>query len=198
MNNSENYFISVEQAREKISQLIEPVSGFERKSLLQALNRVLDEDVLATFATPPYDNSAMDGYALALDSENNAQLQTPLEIIGTSFAGHPFEQTVQAGQAVRIMTGAKVPTGANAVVMQEETDKIDDNKIHILKQPKIAQNIRFTGEDLKSGDTILHKGKKISPTDLAYLATQGIAEVTVKRRLRAAFFSTGDELCSLM
>ena len=196
MNNSENYFITVEQAREKISQLIEPVSGFERKNLLQALNRVLDEDILATFATPPYDNSAMDGYALAVDENNSSDLNN-LQVIGSSFAGHPFEQTVQPGQAVRIMTGAKVPMGANAVVMQENTEKTDDNTIKVLKDVKIAENIRFTGEDLKSGDVILQKGKKLSPTDLAYLATQGIAEVTVKRRLRAAFFSTGDELCSM-
>jgi len=196
MNNSENYFITVEQAREKISQLIDPISGFERKNLFQALNRVLDEDILATFATPPYDNSAMDGYALALD-ENNSEEQIVLELIGTSFAGHPFEQIVQPGQTVRIMTGAKVPTGANAVVMQENTEKTDENTIKVLKLPKISENIRFIGEDLKSGDIILPKGKKLSPTDLAYLATQGIAEVTVKRRLRAAFFSTGDELCSM-
>jgi molybdopterin molybdotransferase len=196
MNHSENYFISVDQAHEKISQLIIPVSGFERKSLMQALNRVLDEDIIATFATPPYDNSAMDGYALVID-KNNAEDLTKLEVIGTSFAGHPFEQTVQPGQAVRIMTGAKVPAGANAVVIQENTEKLDKNNILIQKLPKMGENIRFIGEDLKSGDVILPKGKKLSPTDLAYLASQGIAEVTVKRKLRAAFFSTGDELCSM-
>ncbi|MFK5892082.1 MAG: molybdopterin molybdotransferase MoeA [Pseudomonadota bacterium] len=196
MDNSENYFISVDQARDKISQLIQPVTGFECKSLMQALNCILDEDILATFATPPYDNSAMDGYAIAFDNQDLEELSS-LELIGTSSAGHPFDKTVNTGQVVRIMTGAKVPEGANAVIMQEKTAKTDDGNIKILNLPKIGENIRYTGEDLQSGDTILSKGKQLSPTDLAYLATQGISNVTVKRKLRAAFFSTGDELCSM-
>ncbi len=196
MTNSDNYFISIEQARDKVSQLIEPISGFERKSLLQSLNYVLDQDVFASFSTPPYDNSAMDGYALYIDSSNNINPEF-YELIGTSMAGHPFSGEVKSGQMVRIMTGAKVPTGANAVVMQENTEKLSEHKIKITIAVKTGENIRCTGEDLKTGQTILAKGKKLSPTDLAYLATQGISEVTVKRKLRAAFFSTGDELCSM-
>jgi len=196
MTTNKDFFLSIEEAKEKMSAAITPISGFERLNVRLALNRILAEDVIATFATPPYDNSGMDGYAFrSIDAKGNESIS--LDLIGTSFAGHPFEDEVQTGQAVRIMTGAKVPAGADTVVMQEDTSKTDENTVKINKIPVKDSNIRHIGDDLNNGDTILSAGKKLSPTDLAYLASQGVAEVTVKRKARVAFFSTGDELRSL-
>jgi len=196
MSKQNDFFLSIEQAKEKMAAAITPIQGFERLNVRHALNRILSEDVIATFATPPYDNSGMDGYAFRhTDAAGNSNVK--LTLIGTSLAGHPFDGEVAEGQAVRIMTGAKVPSGADTVVMQEDTEKPDENNVIIHKIPAVDSNIRHIGDDLNSGETILSKGKKLSPTDLAYLASQGVAEVTVKRKARVAFFSTGDELRSL-
>lgn len=191
-----NFFLSIEQAKENMSAAIQPIQGFERLSVRHALNRILAEDVIATFATPPYDNSGMDGYAFRSEDAQGKNSIT-LKLVGASLAGHPFEGELSTGEAVRITTGAKVPAGADTVVMQEETEKPDDKSISILQIPAVDSHIRHVGEDLNTGDVILTAGKKLSPTDLAYLASQGVAEVTVKRKVRAAFFSTGDELRSL-
>jgi len=196
MNTQNDFFLTIDQAKEKMSAAITPIQGFEKLGVRHALNRILAEDIIATFATPPYDNSGMDGYAFRrIDTADQQSLS--LTLIGTSFAGHPFEGEVAAGQAVRIMTGAKVPTGADTVVMQEDTEKTDDDTVIINKIPAADANIRHIGDDLNSGETILKAGKKLSPTDLAYLASQGVAEVSVNRKVRAAFFSTGDELRSI-
>ena len=189
--NPNNYFIRIEQAREKIAQLIKPIQGFEQVDLMQALNRVLDETVQARFATPPFDNSAMDGYALRRHDQDRYTL------CDTSFAGHPSDYELQPGECVRIMTGAQIPPNCDAVVMQEYTEKVDEQTILVKKAPKAGENIRYTGEDLNPGDTVIACGKRLSPSDLAYLASQGVGEVRVKRRPRVAFFSTGDELCAL-
>ena len=182
-SNKANYFLNIEEARLQISQQIKPVIETETIPLMASLNRILANDVIADFATPPYNNSAMDGYALHTDSCSN-QDSIELVIVGHSLAGHPFDGKVNAGETVRIMTGAKIPDGVNTVIMQELTEKVNDNRIKLTKTPGLNDNIRFMGEDLSIGDSVLTTGKKLSPTDLAYLATQGISDVIVKRKVK--------------
>jgi molybdopterin molybdotransferase len=196
MSQNDNFFLSVSQVQQKIINDIRPVDGHERVDLRHALGRILAEDVKAAFDTPPEDNSGMDGYAFrSEDIKNNKTLS--LKLVGQSLAGHPYHGTVESCQAIRIMTGAKVPDSTDTVVMQEHTETTSDDTLLITTVPRAFSNVRKAGDDLKTGETFLAAGKKLSPTDLAFLATQGIAEVTVSRRLKVAFFSTGDELRSI-
>ncbi len=196
MSQNNNLFLTVSEVQRRIISDIQAVKGFERVDLRHALDRILAEDVTATFNTPPCDNSGMDGYAFK-SSDINDQSTLTLKIAGQSFAGHPYSGTVRSGEAIRIMTGAQVPADVDTVVMQEHTEKPDDDSITITTLPKPYANVRKEGDDLKTGQTFLACGKKLSPADLAFLATQGIAEVMVSRKLRVAFFSTGDELRSI-
>src|SRR5581483_8887397 len=153
------------------------------------------EDVLSPIDVPGHDNSAMDGYAvrfadLAQDGE------TALELIGASFAGKPFEGTVGAGQAVRIMTGGVLPQGADTVIMQERA-RVSGNKVAVTAVAKKGTNTRKAGEDLRAGQPALRRGQPLRPAEIGLLASLGIGEVSVYRRLRVAFFSTGDELVSI-
>lgn len=191
-----NLFLSVSEVQNRIISDIQPVAGFERVDLRHALNRILAEDVTATFNTPPCDNSGMDGYAFK-SSDIGEKSELTLKMVGQSFAGHPYTGQIQSGEAIRIMTGAQVPDGVDTVVMQEHTKTPEEGTVIITTIPKPYANVRKEGDDLKTGQIFLAKGKKLSPTDLAFLATQGIAEVTVSRKLRVAFFSTGDELRSI-
>lgn len=196
MSQNDNLFLSVSEVQQKIINDIRPVEGFEQLDLRHALGRILAVDVKAGFDTPPEDNSGMDGYAFrSEDIKDHKSLS--LKLVGQSFAGHPFHGTVESGQAIRIMTGAKVPDSTDTVVMQEHTETPSDDTLLITTVPEAFANVRKAGDDLKTGETFLAAGKKLSPTDLAFLATQGIAEVTVSRRLKVAFFSTGDELRSI-
>ncbi|MDH5777887.1 MAG: molybdopterin molybdotransferase MoeA, partial [Gammaproteobacteria bacterium] len=161
-------------------------------AIRDSLNRILAEDVISPINVPPYDNSAMDGYAV-LTSDIPSSGETTLKVTGESFAGIPFTGEVKSGEAIRIMTGAKVPTGADCVIMQEQVQR-DGDIISIGSGHTKNQNIRFIGEDIKQGGAALTPGKKIDAAELGLLASLGIPEVTVKRKLRVAFFSTGDEL----
>ncbi|HZP92030.1 MAG TPA: gephyrin-like molybdotransferase Glp [Burkholderiales bacterium] len=185
----------VDKAREYIRAFLTPVSGVERLHIRSALGRVLAEDVLSPIDVPGHDNSAMDGYAvrfadLAQDGE------TALELIGASFAGKPFEGTVGAGQAVRIMTGGVLPQGADTVIMQERA-RVSGNKVAVTAVAKKGTNTRKAGEDLRAGQPALRRGQPLRPAEIGLLASLGIGEVSVYRRLRVAFFSTGDELVSI-
>jgi len=199
MSQNENQFLSVSEVQKRIISDIKAIDGTEQISLRQALNRILAKDITATFDTPPCDNSGMDGYAFSSNelSDIAGQSSLTLSIAGQSFAGHPYTGKIASGEAIRIMTGAQVPEGVDTVVMQEHTETPDDNTVKITTIPKPFANVRKAGDDLKTGQTFLARGKKLSPTDLAFLATQGIAEVQVTRKLRVAFFSTGDELRSI-
>lgn len=184
--------LSVAQARDRIQSLLTPCQEKERVTLRDSLDRVLAEDVLSTINVPPYDNSAMDGYAVHF-ADLPATGTGELELIGTAFAGNPFSGHLQSGQCVRIMTGAVLPDGADSVIMQEHVEQAGEH-IRIGSSHKQAQNVRYRGEDIKAGGAVLHAGKKIEAAELGLLASLGIAEVYVQRRLRIAFFSTGDEL----
>ncbi|WP_417499992.1 bifunctional molybdopterin-guanine dinucleotide biosynthesis adaptor protein MobB/molybdopterin molybdotransferase MoeA [Methylophaga sp.] len=186
--------LTVEQARQRIHDLLSPISGWQKVSLRQALGQVLHQSVVSPSQVPPYNNSAMDGYALRSADIKNAPFS--LNNVGVAFAGKPYQGHVEAGQCIRIMTGAKIPDGCDTVVMQEQVES-DNQTITIHTDVKAGQNVRLAGEDIDCGDTVLPAGRRLTPADLGLLASLGIAEVVTYRPLRVAFFSTGDELCGL-
>ena len=187
--------LPVERAREVIRAATTPISDTELLDLRAALGRILAEDIIAPIDVPAHDNSAMDGYAVRSADLPREQPKTFTEI-GASFAGRPFHGEVGADQCVRIMTGAVMPQGADTVVMQEHVHS-DGHFITIPAGQVAGQNRRRAGEDLQKGTPALHRGKFIRPADLGLLASLGIAQVKVVRRLKVAFFSTGDELRGL-
>jgi molybdopterin molybdotransferase len=187
--------VSVDDALQRIRAALTPISGFERCPLRDAHRRIVAEPVISPLNVPPYINSAMDGYAL-LANDLPASGEVTLEVIGSSFAGTPYEGSLQSGQAVRIMTGAMVPDGADTVVMQELARR-DGDRVTIEGGRRAGENVRHIGEDIARGGVVLVPGQKIRAPELGLLASLGIAEVTVRRRLRVATFSTGDELCSI-
>ncbi len=162
----------------------------EQIALSQACGRILAEDIVSPMAVPPHNNSAMDGYALRHADLEKSQT---LPIAGESLAGHPFKDIVPEGYCLRIMTGAPVPAELDTVIMQEHTETTDSG-IHFLKIPKPGANVRCAGEDIQSGSLVLPKGRRLRPQDLGLLASLGIAEIAVQRKLKVAIFSTGDEL----
>ena len=182
----------VAKARAFIHQFLQPVSGVVRVPIRDALGRVLAEDILSPVNVPAHRNSAMDGWALR-GADLKAEGETTLEEIGASFAGRPFNGRVGPGQCVRIMTGGVVPEGADTVVMQERA-KANGKAVAFAPGQKTGQNVREAGEDLRAGAVALRRGRIVRPAELGLVASLGIGEVAVHRRLRVAFFSTGDEL----
>lgn len=187
--------LTVEQARGKIHESMTAVDGLESVAIRSALGRILATPILSPINVPSHTNSAMDGYAVNR-RELPASGQQTLTVCGTALAGHPLEFEVKAGQCARIMTGAMLPLGTDTVIMQEHVER-DGDVISIDNRSKPGQHVRQAGEDLSTGQTVLEAGRFISPADLGLLASLGIAEVQVKRKLRVAFFSTGDELRSI-
>jgi molybdopterin molybdotransferase len=188
--------LPVAKAQEVIQSFIRPISGIEKVAIRSALERVLAADIVSPINVPAHDNSAMDGYAFAGAQMTQGELQ--LQVVGTAFAGRAFEGEVGPGQCVRIMTGAVMPAGCDTVVPQEFTRPLADDAIIIpAGLLKTGDNRRFAGEDLARGQAALKQGRILRPADLGMLASLGIAEVPVQRRLRVAFFSTGDELRSI-
>lgn len=162
----------------------------EQLPLPEALDRILAEEIVSPLSVPPFDNSAMDGYAVRLA---DLAAGAPLAVAGKAFAGQPYQGDWPAGHCIRIMTGAPVPEGTEAVVMQEET-QVEGELVRFLTQPRPGQNIRRRGEDLAEGARVLAAGLRLSPRELPLLASLGIASVRVRRPLKVAIFSTGDEL----
>ncbi|MDH5785275.1 MAG: molybdopterin molybdotransferase MoeA [Chromatiales bacterium] len=187
--------LSVSEALQRIRSALKPVVGFERCALRDAHRRTVALPVTSPLNVPAYINSAMDGYALN-SADIPATGEITLQVTGSSFAGTPFNGTVKTGQAVRIMTGAVVPDGADTVVMQELA-KRDGEQVTIGCGHKAGENVRHIGEDIAKGGVVLTPGQRIRAPELGLLASLGVAEVTVRRRLRVATFSTGDELCSI-
>jgi len=188
-------WMPIAQARKQMLGAMRPIEGFESVALRDALNRVLDRDVVAPFDVPAHDNCAMDGYALRM-ADLKAGAATRLAVVGSAFAGTAFSGSVGAGQAVRVMTGAVLPRGADVVVPQEFV-QASDNDVEIPSGPRAGQNIRHAGEDLARGQPALRAGKRVGPAELGLLASLGVAEVAVRRRLRVAILSTGDEIASI-
>lgn len=187
--------LPVNQARTLIRQFLTPVATVECLALRSTLGRVLAADIVSPCNVPNHNNSAMDGYAYNAD-DASTEGETTLRIIGTAFAGRPFAGTINKGQCVRIMTGAVLPQGADTVIMQERVQASGDS-LQFSNPPVRAMNVRYAGEDLKQGQTVLPVGHIMRPADLGMIASLGIGEIKVFRKLRVAFFSTGDELISV-
>ncbi len=187
--------LSVSRARQFLLDTVQPVAGHERLFVREALGRVLAEDVISPVDVPAHDNSAMDGWAVR-HADLSPAGETRLKIVGTAFAGRPCEAKVGAGETARIMTGAMIPEGADCVVIQEVV-RVEGETIIVPPGQKPAQNIRRAGEDLQAGKPAIPAGKRLRPAELGVIASLGIAEISVRRRVRVALFSTGDELISL-
>ena len=188
--------LPVAQAQEFIARLVPRVEATEMLALRSALGRVLARDIVSAINVPAHDNSAMDGYALR-GSDLVPEGDTVLHAVGTGLAGQQFGGMVELGQCVRIMTGALMPAGLDSVVPQEFV-RVDGARVHVpAGVVRRGDNRRLAGEDLAAGEAALAAGRILSPADLGLLASLGQAEVPVRRRLRVAFFSTGDELRSI-
>ena len=185
----------VAKAREVIARFLQPVTATERVNVRAALGRVLAEDVVSPLNVPSHDNSAMDGYAVR-SADLKLDHEVTLKSAGSSFAGAPFKGVVAPGQCVRIMTGGVVPSGADTIIMQEHA-KGEGDRVTIGPGHKKGQNLRRAGEDLKAGQVALKHGVALRPAEIGLISSLGIGEVAVVRRLRVAFFSTGDELVSI-
>ena len=186
--------LHVDKAREAIKACLTPITETERLPIRAALGRILAQDIVPAIDVPAHDNSAMDGYALRFADLGSGD--TTLREIGAALAGRKFDGHVGPGECVRIMTGAVMPEGTDTVVIQESVQK-SGTAVLVPPGQKAGQNVRYAGEDLKVGAAVLSPGRKISAADLGLIASLGIGEVTVKRKLRVAFFSTGDELTSI-
>lgn len=188
--------LPVRDAQRIIREFVAPVRATEMVALRAALGRVLAADIVSPIDVPAHDNSAMDGFALrGADLPTDAPVR--LRVIGTAYAGRPFDGSPQPGECVRIMTGAVMPAGCDSVVPQEFVSVDADTMTIAPGTIRPGDNRRLAGEDLKAGSAALRSGKIVRPADLGLLASLGVAEVPVQRRLRVAFFSTGDELRSI-
>jgi molybdopterin molybdotransferase len=187
--------LHVDRAREAILACLAPVAGVERVATRAALGRILAEAIVPAFDVPAHDNSAMDGYAVRA-ADLKAEGETRLALIGSALAGRAFQGEARAGECVRVMTGAVLPQGTDTVVIQEVVQSAGD-AVLVPPGQKKGQNVRYAGEDLKTGVAVLRPGQVLRPAEVGLIASLGLAEVNVRRRLRVAFFSTGDELASI-
>ncbi len=184
---------SVSEARAAIAAALQPITQTQTVPLALALGRVLAADVVSPIDVPAHDNSAMDGYAFAA-ADLKTDAVTRLQAVGTVMAGTPHTGRIATGQALRIMTGAVMPEGLDTVV-PHELCRVDCLQVHIeAGVVRAGENRRRQGEDLGAGRPALQAGRLLKPADLGLIASLGIAEVTVRRRLRVALFSTGNEL----
>ena len=185
--------MSVAKAKAWITNFLKPIDQKETIHIKDALNRVVAEPIIATMNVPNHDNSAMDGYAMNIDLlPDHGPFK--LKVTGKLFAGNPLEGNLEG--ALRIMTGATIPYGLNAVIPQEHVE-LNEGVITFQTKPQANKNIRRAGEDIKTGQTILKNGRSIEPCDLGLLASLGIDSIKVYRKIKVAFFSTGDEIISL-
>lgn len=184
--------ISVSQVQQQIQDEIAPISDCVHININTGLNRILAKDIFATMNVPAFDNAAMDGFAFCA---KDLVLHQELTIVGQSHAGHPFSGKLQPGQAIRITTGAPMPNHADSVLPQElavlkDTSILTMNNISV----QAGQHRRLRGEDIAAGNKVMDKGRRLGPAELGMLASLGLSTVPVRRKLRVAIFSTGDEL----
>lgn len=184
--------LNMETALERIDAAVRPITDYEYSHLRGALNRNLAQSIVSPINVPAHTNSAMDGYAIR-GTDIPTEGQTTLAVVATVMAGRPTQLAIESGQCARIMTGAKMPEGTDTVIMQEHV-KVSDERIIIDANHKTGQNVRQAGEDLAIGEEVLMAGRRLTASDIGMLASLGISEVKITRRLRVAFFSTGDEL----
>ncbi len=195
-------FLPVQEALAKVLALFQTLPT-ETVPLDQSAGRILAEDVIANDSLPPFDNSGMDGYALKAADTSGANDRNPvsLRVIGEVAAGSVFDGTLRRGEAVRIMTGAPIPDGADAVIRIEDTgENYGDSQrplpdlVSIKAEVGPANAIRYAGSDLRAGQKILSAGRKIRPQEVGVLASLGVPQVPVYRRPKVGILATGDEL----
>jgi molybdopterin molybdotransferase len=191
----DNASLSCDEALARMISTVVPVAETETVAVRESLGRVLAAPIVSKFDVPSHTNSAMDGYAVRA-RDLPSQGTKVLHVVGVAFAGKPFNGTVSENEAVRIMTGAVVPPETNVVIMQEQVE-VNGEMVTIDDRHTDGQNVRAAGEDIAAGTTVLHCGREITPADLGLIASLGIADVEIKRRIRVAFLSTGDELRSV-
>lgn len=184
--------LTVDAARARILATITPIETRERLALREGLDRILAQAIVSPIDVPGHTNSAMDGFAL--NGTDLPQETTDLKLIGTAYAGRPFDGHCAQGECVSIMTGAPMPSGTDTVVMQEQTQRIAEDRVRIGPGHRPGQNVRQAGEDIAKGSMVLEPGRRLTPADLGIMASLGCGEISVRRRPRVAFFSTGDEL----
>jgi len=187
---SSNGLISLDTALSQMLSRISPLTESETLPLVACFGRVVAQDIISPLNVPGFDNSAMDGYAVRLAE---VQSGNALPVAGKAFAGQPFDGEWPAGTCIRIMTGAPIPAGCDAVVMQEQTEQTDAG-IRFTAEVRANQNIRRAGEDIRQGASVFTAGTKLTAAELPVIASLGIANVSVLRKVRVALFSTGDEL----
>lgn len=188
-----NPMMSLDAAKSMMLDKIAPSTAQELVLLEACLGRVLAQDIKSPLNMPPFDNSAMDGYALT--ANDLSEVET-LSVVGTSFAGAPYIGDVNKGECVRIMTGAKMPSGCDSVIMQELVT-VSGQNISVKNNVKVGQCVRHCGEEFAAGETVLTKGDVISARHIALIASLGFAKVPVIKKITVAIFSTGDELVAL-
>ena len=185
--------IAFEQAQAIVARVAgEHLLPAERVALARAHARVLAQDVIATVPQPPFDNSAMDGFALR-HADLRRDGATSLQLVGEQFAGTDLDLHIEAGQCTRITTGAPLPVGADTIVMKENT-RLEGDRVTVLVAPKSGAHLRRQGEDTRIGDHLLRIGESLTPSRIALAASQGLPELEVARRPTVAVFTTGDEL----
>ena len=182
------------EATRRIRAHVLPMTATETVAVIDTLGRVAARDVVSPMDVPGHTNSAMDGYACAGDSLPDGAPRW-YEVAGTAYAGKPFGGPVGPSQAVRIMTGAVMPDGADTVVMQEHVE-VDSSRVRIPPGVKAGQHVRQAGEDIAAGAVVVPRGRRVMPAEMGLLASLGVAEIEVYRTLRVAYFSTGDEIRS--
>ena len=200
--------LHVDEARKAISSLVSELlqeshaindpADIETVSLDQAINRILAEDLLSPIDVPAADNSAMDGYAFDGKCLGTSNSPIHLRVVGTVLAGQPYKGQIEAGECLKIMTGAVMPAGCDTVIPQEFTASSNDESISFKSdQLKAGENRRLLGEDLQKGKAAISAGRLLRPSDLGLAASLGIAKLKVRRKLKVAILSSGDELRSL-
>ena len=186
--------LTVDEARARILDAVNMIRDTHTAALRDALGQVLAADVVSPIDVPSHTNSAMDGYAVRA-ADLPADGPRTFLVAGTSWAGRPYIGPVGPGEAVRIMTGGMMPEGMDCVVMQEQVEiDADTNSVHIGTGHSAGQNVRAAGEDVEAGQTVLSAGRRLTAADIGVLASLGLGKVSIYRKLRVAFFSTGDEL----
>lgn len=190
-------FIALEEALEILNKNTKALKS-EVVSIKDSLKRVLYGDVKSKINNPPFNKSVFDGYAFKSEDSKGTSKENPIElkIVDEIFAGMWPEIEIKHGEAVRIMTGAPIPVGADCVLKQEETERHGD-LVKIFKEMNSYENISFMGEDIKIGETLIKKGKRLDYADLGIMASSGISEVLVYKKPRVSIISTGDEVCDI-
>lgn len=190
-------FIALEEALEILNKNTKALKS-EVVSIKDSLKRVLYGDVKSKINNPPFNKSVFDGYAFRSEDSKGTSKENPIElkIVDEIFAGDFSEIEIKHGEAIRIMTGAPIPVGADCVLKQEETERHGD-LVKIFKEMKVNENISFMGEDIKIGETLIKKGKRLDYADLGIMASSGISQVTVYKKPRVSIISTGDEVCDI-